>query len=65
MPILDGMVLEILYSCLGAWIQDFKCHDAKRGIAGTPVANANYGVFGQALIRRYSKKSKTGRPRTV
>ncbi len=49
MPILDGMVLKILYSCLGAWIQDFECHDAKRGIADISVENANYGVFGQAL----------------
>jgi len=23
--------------------------DAKRGVAGIPVGNANYGVFGQAL----------------
>ncbi len=52
MSILDGRVLEILYSCLAAWIQDFECHDAKRGIAGTPVVNANYEVFGQALVSR-------------
>jgi len=60
MPILDGMVLEILYSCLGAWIQDFKCHDAKRDIAGIPVANANYGVFGQALhyIRQKQRRNQ-------
>jgi len=46
---LDGVVLEKFYSCLGAWIQDFECYDAKRGIAGISVVNANYGVFGQAL----------------
>jgi len=47
---LDGVVLEKFYSCLGAWIQDFECYDAKRGIAGISVVNANYGVFGQALF---------------
>jgi len=52
MPILDGVVLEIFYSCLGAWIQDFECYDTKRGIAGSPVANANYEVFGQALFKK-------------
>jgi len=47
MPILDGVVLEIFYSSylepdvpVGAWIQDFECYDTKRGIAGSPVANA-------------------------
>jgi len=55
MHILDGMVLEILYLCLGACIKDFKWHGAKRGIAGIPVANANYGVFGQALLNIVNK----------
>jgi len=50
MPILDGRLLEIFYSCLMAWIQDFNWHDVKKDFAGTQVPNENYGFFGQALI---------------
>jgi len=49
LPILEGRVLQILFACLGAWIQDLKWYDTKRGGTGIPVENANYGVFGQAL----------------
>jgi hypothetical protein len=47
---LNGGVLKILRSCLGAWIKDLKKYDAKRDAAGIPVENPNYGVCGQALI---------------
>jgi len=56
-PILEGRVLQILLASylepdvpVGAWRQDLKWHDTKRGVTGVPVEDANYGVFGQALF---------------
>jgi len=34
---------------VGAWLQDLKWHDTKRGGTGIPVENANRGVFSQVL----------------
>ena len=45
MAILKGRVLLIFYSCLGAWILNLKCHDAKRDIAGTPVEKCELRGF--------------------
>jgi len=47
-PILEGRMLQILFASylepddpVGAWIQDLKWYDTKRGGTGIPVENAN------------------------
>jgi len=50
MPILEGRILLILPSCLGAWIKDLKNNDAKRGVAGTPVEKCGLWVFWSGTI---------------
>ena len=43
-------MLEIFYSCLGAWIKDLKNYDAKRGVAGTPVKKCKLWGFRSGTI---------------
>ena len=49
MPILDGVVLEIFYSCLGHGYRISSATTPKEVSPVLRLENANYGVFGQAL----------------
>jgi len=55
MPILDGRILLILRSCLGAWIKDLKNNDAKRGVAGNPVEKC--GLWGFRSGTKYNNNN--------
>jgi len=55
---LNGRNVLILRSCLGAWIKDLNYYNTKRGAADLSVNDANYVIFGLALMNPMNNKLK-------